>query len=372
MSGQDSADKTEQPTPKKLRDAKEEGQVSQSRELTSIASIIVVTVAFALNYESNFRNLSNNAISIFGNLKLLQDSPSLTISYFMQDLGMAVRIFLLPIVLAAIASLFVSIGQIGGITIKKDGIKFDIAKLNPVENAKNTFSKKNVVKFIRQFFELFVMTVIAYYICSRALQDILLIPYIALNSIIALMCLFLFKIFALLFAIHIIFSIFDFVLEKKNLKKQLMMSLRDIKQENKDSEGNPEIKDKRKELHREFLEDDNAFGGFVGSGMLFVNPTHIAVFVIFVPNKLKLPAIILIETDEKAMSLIRSANEVGVPVIRDIWLARKLYDLGKVNSYVPGSILSYVADYFSKNLKLLPSVVKAIKALKTPAPISVD
>lgn len=372
MSDQDSGDKTEQPTEKKLRDAKEKGQVAQSRELTSIAAIIVVVTTFGMSYRYNFHALAKNALSIFDNLSLFQDNSTLTIAYFMQDLSLAVKIFVFPIILASIASFFVSIGQIGGITIKKDGIKFDIAKLNPVDNGKNIFSKKSIVKFLRQFIELSVMVIVAYYICSSFIQDVLLFPYLGINSIVTIMTLFLFKIFSLLFAIHIIFSIFDFVLEKKNLKKQLMMSLHDIKEEFKESEGDPEIKHKRKELHRELLEDNNAFGGFVGSGILFANPTHIAVFVIFIPKKLKLPAITIMETDEEALKLVRLATELGIPVVRDIWLARQLYKLGKINSYVPGSLLSHVADYFSKNIKSLPSVVSAIKNTQIPAPPKVD
>lgn len=366
MAEKDSGEKTEQPTQKKEKDAKEKGQTAQSKELTAIASIIVITLAFGFNYKYNSRLIANGAISVFDNFKISQDSQYYTISYLIHLLSIGIKIFLFPIILAAAVSFFVSVGQIGGIVVKKDGIKFDIAKLNPIENFKNTFSKKNFIKFVRQFGEIFVMVVVAYVMTKYAIPYILMFPYITLPNIASFMGLLLFKLFSVLFGIHIVFSIIDYVLEKINLKKQLMMSLHDIKEEQKETDGNPEIKQKRRELHRELLEDNEPFGGFIGSGVLFANPTHIAIFVIFIPNKLKLPAIVLIETDEKALTLIKLAEKLGVPVVRDVWLTRKLYEIGKINSYIPASMLSFVADAFSKNMKLLPGIVNAIKSIKAP------
>jgi type III secretion protein U len=366
MAEQDSGEKTEQPTDKKQKDAKEKGQTAQSKELTAIAAIIVIALAFGSNYQYNLRTLANSAIAVFSDFYTSQDSQYSVITALYHVLSVGVKIFLFPIVLAAVISFFVSVGQIGGIVLNKEGLKFDIAKLNPIENFKNTFSKKNFVKFVRQFFEIFIMVVVAYVMCKYAIVYILMFPYVPLPRIVSLMSLFLFKLFAVLFGIHIVFSIIDYVLEKINLKKQLMMSMHDIKEEQKETDGNPEIKQKRRELHRELLQDEEAFGGFIGSGILFANPTHIAVFVIFIPGKLKLPAIVLMETDEKALSLIKLAEKLKIPVIRDVWLARKLYEIGKINSYVPASILSFVADAFGKNMKLLPGVVNAIKAMKIP------
>lgn len=366
MADKDSGEKTEQPTQKKEKDAKEEGQTAQSKELTAIAAIIVITLTFGLNYKYNLRIIADSSVAIFDNFATSEDSQYYVIANLFHILSIGVKIFLFPIVLAAAVSFFVSVGQIGGIVIKKDGIKFDIAKLNPIENFKNTFSKKNFIKFIRQFFEVFVMVIVAWFMSKYTVPYILMFPYITLPNIVSLMAFFLCKLFAVLFAIHIVFSIIDYVLEKINLKKQLMMSLHDIKEEQKETDGNPEIKQKRRELHRELLEDGDAFGGFVGSGIVFANPTHIAIFVIFIPGKLKLPAIILIETDEKAMDLIRLAEKLKVPVVRDVWLTRKLYEIGKINSYVPASVLTFVADAFSKNMKLLPGVVSAIKSMKAP------
>lgn len=364
MSAKDSGEKTEQPTEKKKKDAKEEGQTAQSKELTAIFSIIVITLTLWFNYRYSLRLLSTSSVNIFSNFKISQDSEYYVIAYLWNILSIGAKIFLLPIILAAIASFFVSVAQIGGIVIKKDGLTVDIKKLNPIENFKNTFAKKNFIKFLRQFLEVFIMVIIAYYISKSAISYIIMFPYVSLPNIISLMGLFLFKLFAVLFGIHIVFSIIDYILEKINLNKQLMMSLHDIKQEYKETDGNPEIKQKRKELHRELFESGDLLNGFAGSGIVFANPTHIAVFVIFVPNKLKLPAIILMKTDEEAIELIKYAEEVDVPVIRDVWLARKLYDIGKINSYVPASVLSYVADAFSKNMKLLPTVANAIKSMK--------
>ena len=366
MADDDSGSKTEQPTQKKIDDAKEKGQSAQSKELTAIAAIIVVVAVLGSSYKFNLSLLSTNATAIFGNFLIPQDRQDIAISFFWNAFAIILKISLFPICLASIFSLLVSIGQLGGITINKEGLKFDITKLNVVTNFKNTYSKKNFIKFVRQFIEIFIMAVVAFFICRRELSDILLLPYTSLPNIINLLCLIFFKIFVILFSLHIVFSLVDLILEKMNLKKQLMMSLHDIKEEQKETDGNPEIKQKRRELHQELLEGD-PFGDFAGSGILFANPTHIAIFVIFIPNKLKLPAIILIETDEKALALIKKATAAGIPVVRDVWLTRKLYELGKINSYIPASILKYVADEFSKNIKLLPNVINAIRSLKVPA-----
>ena len=368
MPDQQTGEKTEQPTPKKLKDAREEGQTAQSKELTAIAAIITAMLAFGFNYHYNFELIASNTAGIFQSIQYHQDSSFEVFRWLINSTRVALKIFLLPIVLAATVSLFVSVWQVGGVVITKDGIKFDFNRMNPVENFKNTFSKKNFIKFLRQFFEIAIMSIVAFYIGKDALHDIVKLEFLPLVGIISFMVALIAKIFATLFLLHIIFSIVDFVMERLNLHKQLMMSLHDIKEESKEIDGNPEIKQKRKELHRQLLEDDNVFGKLKGSGIVFANPTHLAVFVVFIPMKLKLPAIILKERGESALWLIKRAEKLEVPVVRDVWLTRKLFALGKINNYVPQSILTYVADAFSKNLNLLPGLKDSIRSMRPPAP----
>lgn len=355
----DSGEKTEQPTDKKIRDSREKGQVAQSKELTGIAAMAVIIVTLVLSYNGNLKLFAQNSYGIYHDISINNLDFYVLNRWLHNSLSIATTVFLFPTILGALISLAVCIAQLKGIVLSKEAFKFDLKKLNPIDNFKSVFSLKNVVKFVRQIFEITIMAIIATFIFEKALVDILKIGYLPITDVAMLMSVLIGKIFTILFCIHLLFSITDFIMEKRHLNKELMMSMHDIKEEFKNTEGNPEIKQKRRELHRELLEDDG-FGMMSNSTFVVANPTHIAIVIIYRPQRWPLPVVFGKARGEKALEVFHLAKKLQVPIIRDKWLARQLFEIGEINKHVPQSMLKYIADLIGKNLYQMPKLAKEI------------
>jgi len=339
---EDSGQKTEQPTQKKRQDAREKGQVAQSKELTSLSAMATIVACLSFSSNSMLDKLADNFSVVLRSIQLHDFEMSVVYGTLWQSMSVVARIIFMPIILAGVISLLINILQLKGLTLNKEFFKIDLNKLNPMKNFKNIFSVKNFIKFLKQFVEITAMAIVS-------------IGYnIGLLNFTALCGWLIVKLFSILFLMHLAFAIFDFVMEKRNLTKQLMMSKEDMKQEYKNSEGNPEVKQQRKELHRELLEDDSMSETISSSTLVLANPTHIAVVLLYHPKRWKLPIVVVKAKGPNAEQVFKLANKSAVPIIRDIWLARSLYKLAKVGQYIPSTYVKHVADIFNKNLELFP------------------
>lgn len=362
MSGDSGGEKTEQPTPKKRRDAREKGQVAQSKELTSLSSLVTIVAFLAFSAHGILRSLSDNYKAIFQQITL-GDYPFTTVAGFLkQSLSVVSGIILIPIIVGASVSLVVNILQQKGIVFSKEFLKIKFEKLNPINNAKSIFSLKTLIKFSKQFAECIVMFIVATILIKNSLNDVIGIYSYALPIIIFFLMKTFIKLAIVLFAIHLFFSIIDFIVEIRSLTKQLMMSHSEIKQEYKNTEGNPEVKQQRRELHREILEGDGS-DVVENSSFLIANPTHIAIAVLYKPTKWPFPIVIKKAQNYTAQLMFIKARMKHVPIIRDKWLARQLFALAEIAKPVPVSLRPHVADLIGKHLEELPTVSEEIKRL---------
>jgi type III secretion protein U len=351
---EDSGQKTEQPTQKKRQDAREKGQVAQSKELTSLSAMATIVACLSFSSNSMLDKLADNFSVVLRSIQLHNFEMSVVYGTLWQSMSVVARIIFMPIILAGVISLLINILQLKGLTLNKEFFKIDLNKLNPMKNFKNIFSVKNFIKFLKQFVEITAMAIVSFSIVKHSFSDLLIGYNIGLLNFTALCGWLIVKLFSVLFLMHLAFAIFDFVMEKRNLTKQLMMSKEDMKQEHKNSEGDPEVKQQRKELHRELLEDDSMSETISSSTLVLANPTHIAVVLLYHPKRWKLPIVVVKAKGPNAEQVFKLANKSAVPIIRDIWLARSLYKLAKVGQYIPSTYVKHVADIFNKNLELFP------------------
>ncbi|MBP9743641.1 MAG: EscU/YscU/HrcU family type III secretion system export apparatus switch protein [Burkholderiales bacterium] len=363
MSGDNTEAKTEEPTPKKRRDAKEEGQVAQSKELSKVFALIVLLIIMGWGFDDAFAHFTN----IFHNItqQIRNDNLGLSVlkSIVADSFMYVCKVILFPVTVSAFIAGMTTVIQIDGITISKAFFKFDLNKFNPVQNFKSIFSLKNFKKFLRQLFEIIIMVVITTFIIRHYLAQIILLPNYSLGGILYFLFMLLCKIFTVLIFINLISSVIDLVLEKRNLTKELMMSHSEVKQEHKNTNGNPEIKQRRQEIHREIVGDDGE-ATIANSTFVLANPTHIAIVVLFRPKQFKLPIIVAKAKGSRAQNIFNIAKRCKLPIIRDVWLARTLFDIGLIGKYVPSSMLAPIGDVISKNLHLLPRTAKELAEIE--------
>ena len=361
MSEEKSGEKTEQPTRKKKLDSRKEGQVAVSKELT-LSFVVILVLSMSYVFKNKVLSLYNNSFEFALTRISNSDLPTYKIAaMYYHALQQTFSILLLIIV----ATIFFIIGfvslQLGGIVlVTKRFMKFDINNMNPVNNAKNIFSIKNFVKFIKNIIHIVVQGFIAFWVIKKHHSDGVNVIYYDLPNIIHWLLLFFGQLLLLVFLSGIVFGVLDLLWEKRTLNKKLMMSLQEIKQEHKNTEGNPEIKGQRKQLHREILEGGD--DGFASNAtMVLANPTHYAVVIMYKPRKYLQPIILYKAKNYKAQLIFRKAKKYDIPIIHDKWLARQLYELADIGGSIPKSLNAEFMYMLKSNLHLFPNLVEDMR-----------
>jgi type III secretion protein U len=372
MSEQNTGEKTEKPTQKRLEDARQKGQVAQSKDLTMFASFITVLCYFSIN----FHNIMNDIFKVYDlTFSEIADKNVFALSFLAPKqlifnvLIVGYKIFAIPIILAAVVSAFVCVSQLGGFAILKESLKIDIERLNPVANAKNIFSMKNLKKLAKDIVEIIVMVVVAYLISANDIRDLINSTYYGFAGISLIFAKIVGKTVFSLLMVYLVFAIIDFINQKREHIKQLMMSREDIKNEMKNTEGDPHIKGRRRELHREIIEEEGIANTVKNATLILTNPTHITIVIYFDTNKVKLPVVLIKAKGTLAAFIRRTATKYEIPMIKDVWLARSLYSLAVVGKYVPSTLVGPIADVIGKNMHLIQPHLNRISKEKVVSKI---
>lgn len=356
--------KTEQPTPKKKRKAREEGQFAKSKELASFGAIIGMVCLFTWGYPNILDIIYSNYDAIW-NVIYHQQFKLEYIGLVTNQLLLNLLILvLIPVGIASTISLLVNIAQSGGIIIKKEAFKIDVNKLNPASQAKQIFGLKSLIKFAINIVQITVMVIVGIIVIRMFVPDIFYMANYGLSKITWFMGIVFVKLLFTLLGIYLMFACIDFVREKMSLHKQLMMTKEEVEREMKETDGDPELKHRRKELHRELLMDDNFTLNSQKASMVLANPTHYAVVILYSPRRWIIPVIMLKAKGAEAKIIFKAARDANIPIIHDIWLTRTLYKIGIPGKFVPKSMQPHIATIIEKNLNLMPQILSEILYIK--------
>ncbi|NOH35999.1 type III secretion system export apparatus subunit SctU [Vibrio chagasii] len=337
------AEKTEKPTPKKIKDARKKGQVAQTPDIPKLLTcgiIFEVLVAVSQFVMEDMQSLVYLPISLV-NVPFQHAFNSV--------LDEAIRVLLVVILIVAplclIANLFGRWAQFG-MLVAPEALKPDINKLNPFTQLKQLFSGQKLTEILNNIFKSSVVLGLFYFLLNQMIGDIMKLPYLSLDNLwVATVELFAFVarvcLLALLFP-----AMVDFALKKFFHLKQLKMDKQEIKQEYKDSEGDPMLKSQRKQLGFELMEGPPKQPQNVAEAdMLVVNPSHFAIGLSYKEGATPLPVIVVKGRDSDALELISQAHTLQIPVIRFVWLARTLYRV-ELGDYILRETLEAVASVY--------------------------
>jgi type III secretion protein U len=346
--GSDSGDKTEQPTPKKLQDARKKGDVSKSKEVTSTVVLILwlglgaLTVTYA---GVRFAALWDLLFATIG-----QGWEITGFAGAARDIGakaaelavMLVAMLLVPVAAVGTLADFLQIGPV----LAFDKIKPNLEHLNPVEGFKRMFSMDNVIEVVKALVKTALLFVVGWLLVKSALPQIVMLARsaeLSAQALSGLIWALTIKLMAWTVALFAGLSLLDAAYQKYSFMKKMRMSMRDIKQEMKESEGDPHIKGKRRQLAQEWSQS-NAAQAARGAAALVVNPTHIAIAIDYDRELNPVPTIAAKAEGHIARAMRQAAEEAGVPIVRNIPLARDLLKRGEVGEIIPADLFDIIAE----------------------------
>ena len=340
MSENSSSAKTEQPTPKKIRDSREKGQVSKSKEVVS-TTLILGTFALLYGFSDYFIEHIKNIILLPGDYAYQSFDVALNdvVEASINELMWIIIPFSLFTVVLVVAAHLIQFGFV----FSAESLKPEFKKINPVEGAKKIFSIKSLVEFIKSIFKVILLTVLIWWVLVGNLHDLMRMSVCGLSCIIPITGKLLFELMLIAGLGFIIISAIDYAFENYQHTKELKMTKDEVKREHKEMEGSPEIKNKRKQLHQE-IQASNAQDDVDRSSVLVTNPTHIAIGIYYKKEETPLPVITVKSQGKLALRLIEYAKEKEIPVIQRVPLARALHAEAEVNHYIPSELIQPVAE----------------------------
>jgi type III secretion protein U len=232
---------------------------------------------------------------------------------------------------------------VNGPVFSFEAMKFDLKKLNPVEGIKQKFKLKVLVELLKSIAKITGAAIIIYIIVWNSLPQIIstvLLPVISSASIVND---FLFTAALRVGIFFLLIGLFDLAFQKKNFAKEMKMEKFEVKQEYKDTEGDPMIKGKRREIFREIAYQEGPRAARRARAII-TNPTHIAVALKYNPEEEPAPLILTMGAGYIAEQIIKIGVENKIPIMRNVDLARELYSKGKISEYIPEDTYEAVAE----------------------------
>lgn len=340
MANESSAEKTEQPTAKKRRDAKKKGDVAKSKDLTSTLTLLawlaicgvfitiasqsllsLIDVALDFHTENLDYNIKNMAQLAFDSLVLLS------------------TIVLLPMALTAVFSEFMQAGAI--FTLEK--VRFNLTNLDPVAGVKRIFSMDSAFDTGKNLVKTICICLIGWLIFLLYIKDVMRLADSSVYALAALLKHIFFILCAFIVLAFLFICVIDILYQRYSKTKKLRMSKHEVRQEHKDNEGDPQIKGQRKRMHRQWAQQ-SATENTRTSSVLVVNPTHVAIALAYHREEIPVPVINAMGEDDIALSMRQVAKEEGIPVLRNIELARELLEHGEEGQIIPADYFDIIAE----------------------------
>ncbi|MEN9343603.1 MAG: type secretion integral inner membrane protein [Chlamydiota bacterium] len=336
------AEKTEEATPKKLKDARKKGQVAKSQDFPS-AFTFIVSIALTLGFSGYLYNaLCDYIIATFKLAGTHSDLQAKSPALFLQAIQVIINTSLPIGVITCFVGVVVSFLIVGPM-FSMEAMKPDIKKLNPVDNIKNMFKFKTLFELLKSIFKIAGALILIYSVVWYSIPEIVATAALPVIGSALVFSSFLIKVIVRVGLFFLAIAIFDLIFQKRNFAKEMKMEKFEVKQEYKDTEGDPHIKGKRRQVAQEIAYQEGP-RSVMRAKAVITNPTHIAVAIEYNEEADPAPKIVTMGVGPIADRILKAALEFNVPIMRNVSLARTLFEKGKISDYVPEETYQAVAE----------------------------
>ncbi len=341
----DNEDKQFEATQHKLKEQRKKGNVFKSKDLTQLCVMIIGFVMLFVFGRMAYKALYELCALFWGQIPNYDKVSSQFISF--HTWRTLIILTIPPLLALALIGVTIEVLQLGGVMFTMEPLQFKLEKLDPIKGLKNMFNVKSLFELGKGLVKVIVTGVIAWDVVNNHMEEIIGCIFAsnkqaAFAIVGGILWEFFCKSTLLLFAV----SIIDYIFQRWKFMKDQRMSFKEMKDEYKETEGDPLIKSKRRQKQREISQG----GG--GGGMARVpeadfvvkNPSHVALAVKYNQEMDEAPKVIAKGADLLAEQIIEIASAYGIPVVENIPLSRALFRLVRVNQSIPPQLYRAVAE----------------------------
>lgn len=337
---EESGEKTEDATPQKLRKAREKGQVSKSQDLVSATIFFGCLAALGISLAWMAQKLSALVLESIQAVHSQQLEVSV-VAILREGLWTWLLVTLPLIATAFVLALAANYAQVGFL-LTFDPIIPKLSKINPISGIKQLFSVKRLVEVLKQIVKFTMVSMVVYYSFKEALPNLVNLQRLELFVALEVVRLIIKDICLKVAVLFLVIAVVDFFWQRHTFNKSMKMTKNEIKQEYKESEGDPQQKSERKHLAQELIMHGSQ-QAVKKADAVITNPTHIAVAIRYQAEEDSAPIIVAKGMGKNAQVIKEIAKKYKVPVLQNIPLAQALHKLD-LEEEVPEELYEAVAE----------------------------
>lgn len=348
MSDQDQGDKTEEASARKLSQAREKGQVLSSKEVNNFAILLGATVVIGLVGPFTMRVMAESLLIFIERPDMIDVAGSGAV---MIDMLLGVGLAIAPALgLLVVLAAFGILAQIGWL-ISPESIQPKLEKISPISGAKRLFSLKSVVELLKGVLKMILVGFVAYLIVAPEFTRIELMVQMDLKELLDETHLVSIEIFIGVLAVVAVIAVVDYLYQRYEFMNQMKMSKQEVRDEHKQTEGDPHVKARLRQLRMERART-RMMAEVPKATVVITNPTHYAIALKYDMDQMAAPRVVAKGVDAVALRIREVANENEVPIVENRPLARALYDNAELDEEIPEEYYKAVAEVISYVFKM--------------------
>ncbi len=332
--------KTEEPTPRRKRQAREKGQVARSREVNSLAILLAGTLTVVVGHRYILKAISRTF------LQFLDTSPQVVRAGSMNNILLLLLRLFFPIVapffLAAICAGLVSNFAQVGFYFVPDALAPKMDRINPVSGFKRVFSWKSIFEAFKGFLKIGVLSLVTYLVFKPAIISIMSLTLNSNPDVVGMLVKVGGSIALRALIVMLIISALDYAFQHWQHQKSIRMSIKEVRDELKETEGDPHLRERIKSIQRE-MSRNRMLSEVQDADVVITNPTELAIAIKY-SRDFKAPKVVAKGRKFLARKIRETARRFKVPVIENRPLAWALYKSCEVGGYVPVHLYRAVAE----------------------------
>ena len=365
MADQDDSEKTEEPTGKRIQDARRKGNIAKSQEVNSWAALAGLLFALVTFVPWMMPKVA------FLSFQFLEQPHAISVDFDSLQGVFSKTVVSLFLIIGPILIFFLTIGllstlvQVGG-NFSTEAIKPKFSSISPISGVKRLVSPRSLVEFAKGLVKLVLVAVVSLFVAMPMLGDIELYAaqdlFTSLEKIedIAIVLVF------WCVAIMTIVAVLDFSFQKFDHKKKLRMSKQEVKDEHRQLEGDPKVKARLAQIRQE-RQRERMIAAVTKADLVITNPTHYAVALKYDMTTMPAPILVAKGVDDLAMRIRETADENEVPIVENPPLARALYAAVELDESIPEHLYHAVAEVIGYVFRLQGKLPRE-GPIRPPAP----
>ncbi len=335
-------EKTEEATPHRREEARRKGQVAKSPDLNAALVMAVVVVLLFLLWQQAFSQIGGFFTWLLGGM-LQRELTTGNLSYLFSSTAYFFLQLMAPVFLAALAvGLAANLMQIGFL-LSPESLKFKLENLNPLNGFKRMLSKRAVVDLIKSLLKVTVVAIVTYAVVRGSFHQLLFLADMSLPQGVALVAGLVFRVGLAAVMVFLVLAVLDFIFQRYDFRQRLRMSKQEVKEELKQTEGDPQLKAKLRERQRQ-MAMRRMMHSVPNATVVITNPIHLAVALLYKEGETEAPQVLAKGAGDVAHRITAVAREHRVPVVENRPVAQFLFKNVEIGQQIPVELYQAVAE----------------------------